>query len=460
MEEGTGEIVINRSSDFQNQLDKVKVLPQETEKQKAEKLRSARLLRMKALLANAELNHRLSGLISTGREVDTNLFLTEGVADNIIHPEQTAEIAFALEEAKRLSTKYFDLFKERASGDLKKAGEFLFRSMTGKDPAGVVYINASFRYALTLTVNNQEDFKIIDARENVGGFFMAKREARDSLTGEVEHYPLIVVLGSGFTPTLLHEETHSVNFPVQEGLDKSGRVLVWARTDNGSIGENIVRLFNETDIEKAKQREEFKNVLSWAYGLVKDEYLAQLSEGYHKKDGTQLTPDIMGVFDYPNLHFLREQGGIYDYFLRLCPKDSPLYKILWEEYDKMLQKVETDFIKKPAEVYSGLGLNLRHYFFRGVLLQFPLEDWQRQLKECLFEEELQRLQGIYEKYRNLPKIYVLRRYFVRKDLEELRFFISQNPTEPIFDLIEKTEKHLGIRFKPIEEQRISHKKKE
>jgi len=493
MTEGAGELEINRSSDFQNQLDKARVLPQETEQQKAEKLRSARLLRMKALLANAELNHRLTGLLSVGKDVNDELFIREGIIENIIHPDQTVEVARVLSETREQATKYFNIFAEDAKGDLHKAGEAFFLSMTGKKPKGQILLSASYRFAMTVFIYNQDDFNKIDEMRNNGGFFNEKRPGY-IVDGKREYFPLIVIQGDSYPP-LFHEEAHSQIHAIRQALAEprsekpesektKKRQLVWGKIENlliyndagnlisgnsvdenlkrGSIVDDFNRLVTDTDIVKAKASTEFKHILSWAYSGVKNEYLAQLAGRYSRQDSSGIDRRSIGVADYPLLHFIRERGGLYDYFFNnlKLKKNSPLYQAFWEEYDKMLQKVEAEFVKKPGEVYSRLGLNYRHFLYRGVLLQFPLEDWERQMQDSLFMEEVTRLGGIYNQYQNLSPIEFLLRRRVKKDIEEMKQKISQNPTVQIFDLIEKTERHLGIKFEPKEEQRIEHKKRE
>lgn len=321
---------------FQQRVDTIRHLPQQTEAQKVEKHRAVELLRQETAWGYAAVAYKIQEVTFNHPEykkddllqelAELQLPLKEEVVDKFLE-----EVVLQKERAERKkkiiakSLGYETSDPRDMSHEEKKAvGKYLFTELfNGKPPEGEVeYVYSHM--AMAILVDKDDDFQLIDNRENIGGFYHDEHVDKNGTS-----YPLIVVKRPGF---LDHEEGHAMNAIIIRTLNDLGRYGI-ARWSEGSlktksikiqlepfyfrIGVNI--LWNNflskfrsrfgpvaTDYWGEKKRADFlqlmfQDFMPQALSKAKDELLADM-QGKHAN------------YKFTHLDNLCKQSGTYDYF--------------------------------------------------------------------------------------------------------------------------------------------------
>lgn len=444
---------MERSPHYQEAIEKVRQLPQKTVAEKAEKKEQAQLLRMQILLDNAQSTHFLTQSLYENPTL-TPQKLEDRVQDAnlVVHPEATQrfihEISFQQRDSVRKARS--ELAKQAARRKIPSA-ELLFKwAVSSKralapdwKPKGQLCLDDSFPLALILGVEKDADFKQIDQRKDVGGFYQKQlyyhypREyLGQPITTLTSSFPLVAVKGLTEPQILAHEKAHAEHQPFRDALAKAERKIAWVQLYDQkkariSAGE-LQRKWDNNPAE-ALDSPEWESVLGFALAHAQDEILAEIGpENYS------------GISQH--IKHLKERGELYDYFQNRLniETNSPLYEDLWQNYEFILDEA-WEAIRPILLEYESLALDERTELFRWVLAQIPLKDWSVQLERSLFVEEANRIGEINNSAVEyfVPEEYQEEGFYNpqrQKDYEKLRQRCQENQKRPLFEYLQEYEK--------------------
>lgn len=386
----------------------------------------AKLVRMERLLDNAKCTLVLVDSFLENPQVTVPELSTKLEEANVLHDPPAAKrfIDSMIEARNKVSAA---IGKLDALGDTTQSNSanILYSSLVrGKGetvnvaPESLVRLNTRNPLAITLEVNSDRDFKRIDSRTNIGGFF--NEETRLSSFDKepyVVAFPLVVIngissinmkpgsrhvnLNADKTLIFDHEAGHSRNrtfinalrrrktkiaIRQADGTDKMVTVdsgVVWgAFEDFESRKKDAALLITQwsSNPDEARNSLEWQSVIGYSLHRAKDELLADVE-----------ARDSLG----PHAQNVLAKNNAYDYFakrLDILP-GTALYDALWKEYSERIKKNEetAEFV---LQQYRRAGLSDRAEVFKWVLAQIPLEKWDDQLHKTLFVEEAEHLKKI------------------------------------------------------------------
>jgi hypothetical protein len=402
--------------------------PTSLELAKTEAHERAAMLRMEVLFDNASCAESLTQYLeeSPNATIDElKQYITENAM--LAHPDQTESfIAGLLETRKRVEAALLHI---QTLPPIKKENPaqvvyswVLPAKYSSYTAEGKLSLDEGNPLALTLNVADQEDFRRIDERTNIGGFYNENflYQRQEQYNGrKIMHFdrvPLIVVnkaLDHREGVILGHENRHASQNVFQSTLEKAGKKVVWGGTRKyvaDRDANNLVDFWNqeklvpsqeadsghdkEDSLERVtRNKDEYWVLIDYALSKVKDEWLAYQSQNDIGFAGNLMT-----------------KGGVYDYFRNLADGKLPadLYDELWEDYQARFE-VETNVAQEIIDSYSysGLGLENRKKIFLWVLAQIPMQEWQNQLSRTGFTEEVELFSQLNDKkviLANTPQI--------------------------------------------------------
>ncbi|GEM_PF-3168974 len=377
---------------YKNNLEAIREEPQDTEGEKAKKKEHAREFRMEVMLDNARLMRDLTARLEYNpwSAKEDLMGMTKENAEFLAHPEVAETFVDDLLASKK---RVEDLIENkehlRAEGLRIPIAEILYRELIGSSSPwdyklkGRVSIDASYPLAIILYVENDEDFKKIDSRTNIGGFYRASNPDYNFVLGKSSEFPLIVVKGRsvkkapGARGSLVeeHEHGHAEHERLMSALKKAERKVVW-------VGPKILSpaiIYRLKDGSRPESRDKDTNdVLDYALERAKDELLAEFRA-------------VGSLRQHANLII---QKGVYDYFYQNgFDHGTEIYNELWKKYKEILD-LAVMVADHLLEAYRKFGLQERIGLVRWVLAQIPIRDWNTQLPESAFWEEAEGLRSI------------------------------------------------------------------
>lgn len=465
---------------YQENLARVRQLPQGTPEQEYTKRREAKLFRMEVMLDNAQCANLLTHTVIKNPDTSADEFRKiAGDSGMIAHPEILSsfinQIQFArmqvLDAQKSLEYDAKEMYHASLEETLYRwlLSPVEFRKPDWR-PKGKVIIDTSHPLALTLLIEDPDDFKRIDARGNVRGFYRDAHVYGHATNDPSQHifldtFPLIVVKTSNRPSTItqqewdtkykektiydtrLHEQGHGDNWLLRESVRRKGSgnrhatekvPWVWRKNLHNEETMKALQKQFDDDREKAQGSPEWNIILHHALSRAKDELLADMNP-----HGGQTS----------YVSHLKIREGVYDYFKAVFKLDpnSSLYKELWDQYDQQLE-LAVQSVAQITSVYTDYSLNGRLQLFRWLLGQVPIVQWGKQLEGTLFIEEAQRLLKIEQQLKDTGSIFDgigdfddpnLKRYKRQMEVhKKLEKQCQDNDTKPLFPFIEEAEKAL------------------
>ena len=288
--------LLQRSPEYLENLGNVRRMPQESPEERRMKHEAAQELRMNYLLDNAKLLWGTVQALGEDPSMDKKE-LAQYIQENFVvsHPGDVERFIENLVTTKEGVAKTIKLIKEEFPNDSKTIASEFYKdlvaagtsngSTTGSEPSlkgQVRFTPNRYPLAISLEVETEDDFKLIDIRKNRGGFFEESRSYH--LSSDVLHYfPLIVVRGLGKERSIGHEEGHAemsvfmsslwyrrkVEGRKEETMDRDREVWGWFtdRKPTRSL-ENIERAFEEAgsiedEVRKADILAKIKEGKDW-----------------------------------------------------------------------------------------------------------------------------------------------------------------------------------------------------
>lgn len=368
---------LTRSPAMQAKVDSVRQLPIKIDGVRSavlrrEKREAARLLRMEMLLINAWLTDFTLNTICND-PLTTRGELTSKIQSSgrVVHPDAVDAYLDEWENTKEQARKAVQTLHSGLDSAKDRRGERLFKFLvedkTGHSfgferdkgfPKGKITIDTNYPLAIILWIEKEEDFALLDPRENVGGFFQKKGK----LIGQDMIFPLIVVNGDKSQTVEKHEKGHSQN-------------ALWF----GEKAKWVIKAWGRSAKPTYPAEEGFKSETQWhqqaieyALACAKDEILAEMSTGRGSY--------VKTLINRPDL---------YDYFVNRLgvPKGSKLRMDLWDEYTRGLQ-IYTNEADRLFQHYNNFSeWEGRRRIFRWVLAQFPIDQWPDLLRAGGFLDE-------------------------------------------------------------------------
>jgi len=364
---------------------------------------------MQFLLDNAKCAKLLTEFIEKNPTASKEDFDRYAVSTGLIsQPKVAQKFIDQLQIERKRVSKVKQEIKRQAKRGKEEEIVFSWISKTGKKPKGKLELNLNYPLAIILYIEDSEDFSAV--MKNVGGFYQNEQNYNQN-DGTYDSFPIIVVKGcfdnSGMEEEhdervankLYHEVGHARNQSVIDTLKVAKRKTVWSRlndSDHGSItkgmkiSESVRRLKSKKwlDLEEARKSEDWNIVLDAALFSAKDELLAEFEVKWF---------DVSG-----HKNFLKKRKGIYDYFLNkfgIDPK-SELYEMIWQDYENIIEAANKVLVKiQEGYKLGNFILREKIKIFRWVLIQIPIQDWQKQMEETLFFEEIKELQELSKFFR-------------------------------------------------------------
>ncbi|OGN10363.1 MAG: hypothetical protein A3J46_01775 [Candidatus Yanofskybacteria bacterium RIFCSPHIGHO2_02_FULL_41_11] len=373
---------------YKEKLEQIRREPQETSEEKDAKREHAREFRMEVMLDNARLMQDLTSQLAYNfwATKEHLAISVEKFAQFLAHPEVVETF---IDDLLATQKKVLEMVNRRSAeqGGKHVAQSFYQELVRDKFEQykfhGKMELDASYPLALILYVENEEDFKRIDPRKNIGGFYNSSISVFDFTSGQTIKFPMIVIKGSrennvqsGLVTVEEHEKGHAEHKRLQSTLKTAERKVVWLDLDRPSQIE-IDWLKNSwiKDQEKKYVRDYFDKIVVYALERAKDEILAEFK--------------VTGSLDY--IFNLLNKEGVYDYFKELgIDTDSELYKDLWREYENKISPAYKA-ANRVVAAYKIFGLSERIDLMRWVLGQIPLKDWDKQITNSAFWEEADKL---------------------------------------------------------------------
>lgn len=406
---------LERSPEVTEQIQTIRDLPGKTEEEKLEKHERAKELRMELMLDNAALSlGSIEYMQAHPKCTEADLLEYAKASGKVVHPgvmEAYANLLINIkqqvDEVKR------EMFELMYDAKAPSPGPIVFKALTRSDNEGPITVEFN-PLCVVVHTNYENDFKRLDNRTNVGGFFSdasvfvisdpPKSEGELLLpTGRLA--PLIVIGPTDQSKSVRkHEDSHAQMSSYMLGLRfydvwrheepwlhhpevPSKQKDVWETSaPDYVVKDNLLLLANrlkkapfEEVVETSESQRTVRMALDYALGMAKDEVLAEMNSHWGDPRG------------HVDDHLLKI-GGVYDYFktsLGLNP-DSPTYKYLWDKYSEELE----DFSSPGVHMYT---LYRQHWEFwekrleltRHLLAQVPMKKWSEVFsKQTLFEQEI------------------------------------------------------------------------
>lgn len=373
---------------YRNRRDEIRVLPEDTKEEKAEKREQAKLFRMEVLFDNALCIQALISALEEDPNIGESELERVLMKVGVIHPRSSSEFMYQLLGTKQ---KVIDALSGlRGKSDDDRLAKRLFQSAvvakegTQYSPQGELFADTTYPLAVALYVSHSADFAHIDTRTNVGGFFKAHHELQAQESSNTQTFPLIVIRGDPRSSdyVTLHEKGHAENRMIQNSLPSGTRRVVWGTLGNIPMEEASAYLQSVDELKEEPDGEGYARILEYACSCAKDELLADY----------KANQDSFALY----LKHLEKRGGLYDYFLNrlFLPQSSEAYRELWNQYEQILT-TNVDAAKRVVQSYLRFNLYDRIEQFRWVLAQIPLDKWKEQLDATLFTEEAEMLNDIY-----------------------------------------------------------------
>lgn len=392
---------LERSPEFEGKLEEVRRMPQETEAESAEKREAAKLLRMEALLDNAQLTEKLEEDPNVTSENLTNLANHSG---KIIHPEAVIRFIRYISQARdRAETAMKDAKREAGKSGQDVAHQLYtwlaLPKFPGQNvkPEGELSVDSSYPLAIILYVRDKNDFNKIDSGINVAGFY---RESADYTTTPENYqgkawrvFPVAVV--NSIDPSK-KRALESPEIAQAEGVSMHEKGHAENKALIASVAQTKV-VWGEYDIPPRLENPYYppsqEALLEYALAHAKDELLAEMN--------------AQGIVFFQHLPALMKKGGVYDYFankLKVKP-DSILYNRLWDDY-QVIVRGAVQAARELTEAYQfpPFTLSEKMRSLRWVLAQIPIQKWESQLKATLFFQEARELQLVKDRMREIYDI--------------------------------------------------------
>ena len=397
--------MFERKETYNQQLQKIRTLPQETSDQKKAKQEAARQFRVDVLWDNARIAENIISQIESNPWVgNEDLLKGANSIKYLAHPEAVKDFIDnlsgaawnTLEKTRRV---------EYDTPDGMTQAEYIYSSVveekTGSSlrPRGKVELDKDYSLAVILYISDKKDFKLIEDHANIAGFYRS---------GNYIGFPLIVVFGKKPDPSsvvdrvTVHEKGHAENDPLSSTDEyrhnsakffwgslgpffKNSEITDFMAVHNQKSYEGI-----DLDAELAKMEMNpiWQKLLNFALNRAKDELLAALKSG--EKGFKMQFESLMMRED------IYKERSVYDFFKkRGIPTDSVVYSTLWRKYfiiiyasfKTVLLLIDRYKSIKPR-ANEGAPYPLVQQF-RWVLAQIPIEKWPLVLKKSGFFEDSQ-----------------------------------------------------------------------
>lgn len=392
-----------------------------------ERKEAAKLLRMEMVITNAKLLQFSFREINSSPEITSNQ-LTKKIESTgmVLHPELTQTFI------RDLITK-----RDIVANVLNRMGnsvDYVYNQLLPKDkrpktPAKKKINLIKYPLAIVLEIDDA-DFDAIDPRTNIGGFHRSSQSFQifdeTQNTESTLRSPLIIARKND-KRIIPHEEIHAEHDSVRETLAQKStsynvatnkHFTVWgswrfnssAKESKNKLLELVGSLkwgnvlkeinlilrkglegakkekkrkgeyaqpaqFSELSQKEIRESEEFKKLISYALASAKEEILAEMQ--WDTGSGASYLKELL------------KKNKTYDYFVNYLeiPANTPLHNLLWEEYTKQLK----EYTKYAYAIFLTYKSNPcwkeRLKIYRYILLQWPVEEWNRQLEAAGFVEE-------------------------------------------------------------------------
>jgi hypothetical protein len=438
---------------YKEKLSKARSIPQEHNSVPPEKQSAAKDLQIETYLSYARLISLTKARLNIQPDIEyTDLvkefenqkteFSRPEVVDKFLKA-MSNEIALTniallnFRKAAGLSSKQKDAdVLEWEDNEKESMGRFIFKSITGKDPVGMVKVTDT-TFAVGLVTQDDDDFKTIQSSDkNIGGFYRHRESVK--IDGKSQKFPLIVIkTGPGSGGIMRHEVGHSVNQAIidiletissQEFKNRWGGAedqFISTRDENG----------NPLIIERPGQLSVFleEKVAPKLFSLAKNELLADFQrhsnfeyvDSVTKRHGVYDTTDIyLDVLKTANALKITqpEVGMVVDKF--------------WADYTEQV-KASVREVEALNDLYLTANLDSRRDLLPYVLAQIPIQAWKDTPNRSYlgaFSQEI----GLYlslefqiirleQNNQRSEKIGELKRKF-----DQIRNWGSKNPTKSLF----------------------------
>lgn len=392
-----------------------------------ERKEAAKLLRMEMVITNAKLLQFSFREINSNPEITSNQ-LTKKIESTgmVLHPELTQTFI------RDLITK-----RDIVANALNRMGnsvDYVYNQLLPKDkrpktPAKKKINLIKYPLAIVLEIDDA-DFDAIDPRTNIGGFHRSNQSFQildETQNTEITLRSPLIIARKNDKRIIPHEEIHAEHDSVRETLAQKSTTYnvatnkhftVWgswrfnssakeyknkllelvgtlkwgnvlkeinlilrkglegAKKEKKRKGEYVQPAqFSELSQKEIRESEEFKKLISYALASAKEEILAEMQ--WDTGSGASYLKELL------------KKNKTYDYFVNYLeiPANTPLHNLLWEEYTKQLK----EYTKYAYAIFSTYKSNPcwkeRLKIYRFILLQWPVEEWNRQLEAAGFVEE-------------------------------------------------------------------------
>jgi len=378
---------LQRSEAVQKRIEEVQRLKAKTPEEKKVKQEQARLLRMEALLTNAQLAENLVATLEKTPDITRGDFISQAQEEGIIvHPEESQQFIEDLLDTRDTVLQASKELEKEAVVSEEELPRTIFISLSKlfQEPQEKVELFANYPLAIVILVS-KEDFKLVDEKKNTGGFWSNSRliqlKARKrNLSG----VPVIVVKRGSLV--FEHEQAHGEKKVLEKTLRKSRKYsVVWTTPYSLPKMAQLEKIREWTG--KGVPPERWNDLIVWGLSEAKDELLATMK------------PEPRGARSH--LRVLLKRSGLYDYFVKrlVLEGGSESHKHLWQDYSAKLEEC-TKTALELADFYtaSWAPWQKRARIFRWVLAQIPITQWEKQLNETLFIEEKKEANRFQKRY--------------------------------------------------------------
>lgn len=279
--------------------------------------------------------------------------------------------------------------------------------------------------AIVIITNNREDMAVIYGSADIpGGFYdetfkiYNNEESTINLIGILEEHQTNKNITDN--QVYIHELQHFINEILSHQFGEMDlKKNIWSRGVNDlsefdkPINEDINELhkFNKNVFfhkfmlklyganykkylsEKIKGTTSYQMILDRLLGLAKDEIIAETD--INAKDKEKHITFLLNHIDNENYDY-------YEYAEKMgIKRGTPLFELVSNEYKKLLLENTNEVFEMLAKY--ELFLPKRAKYFKYVLIQWPLQDWKRNINKYGFKEEMNQLKKLEKAIDNLSK---------------------------------------------------------
>jgi len=399
---------LSRSHKQQEKIDNVRNISDQIQRKEASKQ-----LRRESVTNNAQLIDYTFQALTLYPDISKKDLITKiQKMGRIMFPDKVESFVDSLIENRDLVSKMMNSSEVDVASTMYNQLLPINEQKTIPEKKGIHVID--YPLAVTLMMS-PKDFHKIDPRTNIGGFHRTTQLfALRRLSGFIELLRAPLIIAKEDPRIVQHEKNHAEQGTVRKGLGKN-HFTVWGsfssnekaieakdiliqKAEGVFVHSPFRRMISKTNPvflgllnpnydsqpipKEIINQSEFRELISYALAAAKEEILAEMD--WQTGSGKRYLP------------ILQTKGGTYDYFFSFLniPKGSVLHEALWDEYKEKLE----EYTKSAYELFdtykNGDHWEGRLKIFRYILLQWPVQEWNRQLEDAGFIEEIELFEEI------------------------------------------------------------------